>query len=225
MNSAFTLVIPTLNRFDLLVGALNSAHSSHPHRLAIIDNSRLGWSVAKSWNEGIKAAFGIHNSKYAIVSNDDVIYHKDCLDAMVETAEKGALLVACRHLSSPDDLSSEVTRGGFSLFLITRECVLRTGWFDEHFFPAYYEDGDYHWRMHLAGISDSLAEGAGFFHYGSQTINVNQETARFFSPKFEHNQRLYLAKWGNLPEGQKYEHPFNHPELHFRDTDYVINEP
>jgi hypothetical protein len=37
--------------------------------------------------------------------------------------------------------------GGWSIFAINRACVDNVGFFDENFFPAYFEDNDYHYRL------------------------------------------------------------------------------
>lgn len=220
--SVFTLVIPTLNRTDYLIEALNSLQTIYGHQLVIVNNAKHKFSVAESWNRGINCGFYTHGSQYVIVSNDDVLYHPDCINQMVKAAFKGHLFVNCQLLKDYRDLTSRWTQGGFSLFLISRECWEKVGMFDEAFRPAYFEDNDYFYRMKLAGISEYVSPHAGFHH----RVNVDSEgswlgwSTTFSDPEMkahhrevmETNRNYYVDKWGGPPGEEKYTIPFNGTE-------------
>ena len=59
----------------------------------------------------------------------------------------------------------------FAAFLLSRECWERVGPFDEKFYPAYFEDNDYHYRIQLEGWRAITHPPAMFYHYGSRTQN------------------------------------------------------
>lgn len=56
---------------------------------------------------------------------------------------------------------------GFGCFFIDEEIRRELGPFDERFYPAYFEDGDYRRRMKLAGVTpiewsyEPIVDGAG----------------------------------------------------------------
>src|SRR4029077_16740459 len=81
-----------------------------------------------------------------IISNDDVTFRRETFAEMAGALEAGDLFV---------------NAGGWALFGQRPELAERIGFYDELFFPAYYEDTDYYVRMVEAGIpirSDVLSE-------------------------------------------------------------------
>lgn len=42
---------------------------------------------------------------------------------------------------------------GWSCFALTARAVREVGTFDENIFPVYFEDQDYEWRLHRAGLA------------------------------------------------------------------------
>lgn len=74
------------------------------------------------------------------------------------------------------------------------------GMFDERLSPAYFEDGDYHFRMQKAGLLALRDPGAEFRHETSLTIRINPEVGRLNQQQtFAQNANLFRAKWGGLP--------------------------
>ena len=223
MNPSFTLVIPTLTGHRRICILLNTALTSHPFPIFIVDNATEKRCVSASWNLGIRTAFEIHHSKYAVLANDDILFHPDCLDAMVATAEQGHHFVNCALLKNNLDLASKFTQGGFSLFLIDTHAFEKVGEFDERFTPAYYEDNDYYYRMKLAGIAEQLAPGAGFYHHifkvsdsgpkslGWTTTAENQELREAHGETMRRNLAYYESKWGGPPGKEQWTKAFNSP--------------
>lgn len=98
-----------------------------------------------------------------------------------------------RFLGGPD----------FSCFYITRE-LHADHRFDPRFRPAYFEDGDYHRRLWLAGDGRRIAGlPLPYLHLGSQTIRRDAEAAREFAPKFEACKAAYIRKWGGPPHQER----------------------
>lgn len=73
------------------------------------------------------------------------------------------------------------------------------GLFDTRYFPAYFEDNDYHTRSRFAGLRCLRDPGAPFRHEVSQTIRSNPEIAALNEQTFARNAELFKAKWGKLP--------------------------
>jgi hypothetical protein len=95
----------------------------------------------------------------------------------------------------------------WSVFAINRACVENVGFFDENFYPAYFEDNDYHYRLKLIDPSRFAEAGTAF----SPNVKRNSATlARL--PKinrFSENQKYYHKKWGGGPGHERYRNPFD----------------
>ncbi len=115
---------------------------------------------------------------------------------------------------------------GFGCFIVDGEIRRQLGGFDETFYPAYFEDGDYRRRANLAGIPvhewpieyvERLALGRdrtsrGIVH-GSYDADGYQgwrgERLAWFWECYEKNRQYYIAKWGGDPGSETFSVPFN----------------
>jgi GT2 family glycosyltransferase len=189
------LIIPVLNRYDLLNEALNSIN--YPiEEILIINNgqekyvnkskklnikvlnlpSNLG--VSGSWNLGIKL---YPHEPFWMFSSADVKFDKTSL----------AQFASCSSASS--FVKSNVS---YSCFSLGEEVVQKVGLFDEYIYPAYYEDNDYEDRMNLAGI-DILFPGINMHQLGgssSQTIKSDQKLMDKNNYTFNKNGEYYKNK-------------------------------
>jgi len=228
--SKLILGVPTLNRYDLLQRLLRSveAGTCHPDVCLIVDNGgklleqlkvedwtlkglpKLGerimiakpaangergcnLGVAASWNSILKA----FPDDLLILSGDDIVVEPDALEKMVAAAErsKGLFFVA-KGASS------------FAFFLQKPELAKKIGFYDELFWPAYYEDNDYHRRMKLAGEDYELAEGAVVTHDISSTLSsLPPEEKKKFEEEIGKNSRYYGIKWGGPPGYERLTEP------------------
>jgi hypothetical protein len=90
--------------------------------------------------------------------------------------------------------------------------------FDPHFFPAYFEDNDMHYRVQLAyeDVHKQMIKYPNTFHTGSLEMNPqvfrNSMTIKK-DPKinsgFGSNQTYFVRKWGGMPGHEKFKLPFN----------------
>jgi GT2 family glycosyltransferase len=213
-----TLCIPTLRRYDTLWGLVESAcGSSHvPDRIVVLDNGGglpadaffsaapavtvvkpgRNVGVATSWNYFLGAC-----DDYLVISNDDVVLHRHCLRILVDAAE-----------AAPHELFFHPEpRDGhtYSLFLQRKRSLELIGGYDENFWPAYFEDNDYSYRLRLAGYSTRHIAGATYDHVGGATMqSLSDDEARCHTDHFERNQRYYVCKWGGPPGEERYTLPF-----------------
>lgn len=210
----FCILIPTINRKDLLCEALDYYTSNMPNTdILIWDNGKqqippyprttvfeaeYNYGVAASWNALIDIATEKGYKNYLIL-NDDIILK--CGEAIVnEIIEKGEGLIfhskafhRCRPFYN------------WSVFLLRKSTFDLVGRFDENFKLCYFEDNDYQYRMRLAGIAivyeDDLAPAV---YRNSQSIEKQPLLNNYVE-----NRAYYVKKWGGIPEQETYKTPFN----------------
>mgnify|MGYP001188963047 FL=1 len=209
-----TLVVPTLNRYDLLIELLASVRAGTrvPDHIYIIDNGGncpkidgveivqpgCNIGVSASWNLGLRLSKDV-----AIVSNDDMCVRPDTVERIVSHGE--SYPIVCCNSGLPGIGQS------WGFFLQHPDVAKKIGWYDESFWPAYYEDADYLWRLKLANIPYLVAidvfadqpNGAS-----SSTAKLSKELKSQFHRAFYKNERRYIRKWGGLPGFEKFRTPF-----------------
>ena len=221
--------IPTYTKFDLCAKAIDAAFASslRPTHVIVIDNSGTGaaalalkekmaqyngslyvWvetsntGVGPAWNRFLREL----NDDYVIIANDDVAVDQDTIKLMVEKAQEWNSNGSKQYMVVGDHRSGN----SFSLFLLTNEGFHTIGEFDETFWPAYFEDNDYAYRMDLLNNPFKEVTGATFQHVGSATINSYDEAGkRRAAAQFENNRAYYLQKWGGMPGQEQFTVPFN----------------
>jgi GT2 family glycosyltransferase len=181
------LIVPVLNRYDLLQRMLDSVDVPVEH-LLIIDNGEgtkltfnqnfkkvtvlnmpANLGVAGSWNLGIKSFPYAH--RWFIVSND------------IEFA-KGSLEVLSQ--ARRDEITLSDAFPHWQAFALGDEAVNDIGLFDESLFPAYFEDNDYMRRAEFVGVNirrvvietkheNSSTVKAGYEHKNAKTFASNAE--------------------------------------------------
>jgi GT2 family glycosyltransferase len=193
------LIIPILNRYDLLQRMLDSVDYPVAH-LLIIDNgasqveeditldlpelvehttylpmpSNLG--VAASWNLGIKL-FPLHD-RWTFASND-MYFHPGELMKIAQASPA--------HLTLLEDFPH------WHAFTLGEEAVTRVGLFDEALYPAYFEDNDYIRRcIHHKIPITYLPIKTG--HDNSSTIHSDTRYRFRNSTTFKNNAQYYELK-------------------------------
>jgi len=91
--------------------------------------------------------------------------------------------------------------------------------FDENILPANYEDNDCVARLALANQTFYVYGGATFYHFGSRTINSDEEFRATMPPLCQQNASYFFQKWGhtvvNEPDQTRrrsFDHPYNEPD-------------
>jgi GT2 family glycosyltransferase len=187
------LIVPVLNRYDLLQRMLDSVDVLVDH-LLIIDNglgtdtleisdkfskvthlrmpANLG--VAGSWNLGIKSFPYAH--RWFIVSNDIVFAPGDLAKLSQAYRDEITLTGSAPH---------------WQAFALGDEAVTDIGLFDESLFPAYFEDNDYMRRADFVGVNIRKLE-LDLHHDNSSTIKAGYQSKN--DKTFVANQRHYQSK-------------------------------
>jgi len=210
MNNSFAIGIPTLNRVDLLTPALifylrdfpkvhiyvvDNGNQGIKQRLGVgspyihIINNETNRGVSASWNQLCDAIF--ENHSHALILNDDIYMGSD-------TAEILELILRYKgFMRSTQDWCS---------FLISKSTYKTVGRFDENFFPAYYEDNDYEYRLKLEKIPVQQEPKLNPYMYRSNSTSEKDKNVKINTDK---NRQYYVNKWGGAPNKETYNKPFN----------------
>jgi GT2 family glycosyltransferase len=206
----FSIGIPTLNRADLLVPSVKKYLKDFKDtEIHIIDNGNQGLGyleenvpiyvhnqvqnigVAASWNKLCKLIF--QTKDWALLVNDDVYlgYTNSRVNMCIEMSETGIV-------------QSEKS---WSVLLINKDLYEYIGEFDEGFFPAYFEDSDYLYRLRLNGVKQDI------MHYlNPEVFRVSQTYEKapdLVNMAMSNSKQRYIEKWGGLPYMECYTEPFN----------------
>jgi GT2 family glycosyltransferase len=149
----------------------------NPRNLGCTGTWNLGSSTA--WTRGYSANFMI---------GDDVVLNDST----------GIRRLEEKVVENPNRLIS-VASLGFTAWVVTKQVWDIVGELDEGFWPAYYEDNDYHRRICLAGMGDAVVEVA-HAHYGSGSLRKWKEWEDWNAHyAFMVNGDRFRAKWGGYP--------------------------
>ena len=94
-----------------------------------------------------------------------------------------------------------------SLLLFKRRVFEQLGYMDANFFPVYFSDNDYWFRLRQTDLRACALSAGRHFHFGSRTLH--QGVGGSSSRNFEANRAYYLAKWGGNPGQEQWTTPFN----------------
>lgn len=217
------LIVPVMVNFR---GFTRLMHSVDEEVLpVVINNWDANLGVSKAWNAGIIQAIG-HEADYALIVNDDLMLFPGTIKKMRDYLADGNIFVTAVNYRDEGRYDSWEGPGvpDFSCWMIRpREFVVKVGWADERFSPAYFEDNDLHYRMKLAGVASPCLPDARMHHDGSVTQNWNG-TQVVTPTMFNHNRFYYMQKWGGPPGQETFVHPFNHADNDYRDGthDYCL---
>lgn len=186
------LIVPVLNRYDLLQRMLDSVDVSVDH-LLVIDNgpgsdltfndnfkkvtvldmpANLG--VSGSWNLGIKSFPYAH--RWFIASND-VVFEPGALEQL--------------SYARRDEITLTGDAPHWQVFVLGDEAVADIGLFDESLFPAYFEDNDYTRRAEFVGVNVRLVD-IKVRHDNSSTIKAGYQDKNEIT--YFRNQKYYQSK-------------------------------
>jgi len=216
--SKFAIFIPTINRKDLLEESMltllpqmqqveylqildngqQKILCEHPK--VLLENRSQNIGVQASWNFGIKYAFD-RDIDFLFSLNDDIILNPIQLPEMIDVVENN------------QDKWLYVGPYYWSVW-----CISRLGasameyapgkYFDENFYPAYFEDNDFHWRMRLLDETKYLGNVSIFTpKICRNSMSLKKDPT--LNSTFQQNKLYYIQKWGGEPGREKFKTPFN----------------
>lgn len=206
----FCILIPTINRADLLQEALAEYPTYYPEiDIFVLDSgnqniptsdysylhiltSENPMGVSKSWNYLINHAISAGYENFLIL-NDDIILKcgKNAVEKLLETFSH-------RVFIRPRPIFH------WCAFILTKVIYRQVGMFDENFKKCFFEDNDYEYRMRLINVtilySDTL-EPAVF----RNSMSTQKDP---LLGDYIQNKEYYIRKWGGEPNNEKYLTPF-----------------
>jgi hypothetical protein len=190
--------------------------------------------VARSWNEGLRASFEDGNDVTLLV-NDDLFFYEGGFDTFADFVLSESRRVPEFGTISAFGLDTGTAEGvgagrfyqrphwqGAACMAIGRTAIERVGYFDQNFWPAYFEDADYFRRLELSGIPQLWDDRVLVEHNRSQTVRADFLLKCLHNERVQRNERYYIRKWGGLrgwggpdalPGLELFRHPFNDPDV------------
>lgn len=214
--SNWLLVLPVLDP-HLGETCLASMVGLDPRRIILVDNTRRGFTypgvkrirpepggnigVSKSWNLGAR--------RVVDEGRDDLVI---CSSAIRFGELGGADL--CERLDDTADMwGMEVDNAvAWHLIVFSRATLLKVGYFDEQFYPGYWNDTDYLYRMGLAGLPSPRENGRWM---ARTTLDLEDRgSALGLKGKLVHADMAaegakYRAKWGGDQGSETFTVPYN----------------
>lgn len=180
------------------------------------------FSVAETWNRGLRFILEDLACEYTLVVNNDVELRPDTYKWLL--ADGGGFVTAVgttdprkilphkgpefvgRYTPPKDE---KRPHPDFSCYLIRKEVYAKVGRFDEKFQGAYAEDWDYHCRLHQAGITAECID-LPFLHYGAATANAEDANGQLaIHTQARLNRDYFEKKWGMRGGTKEYYDFFN----------------
>ena len=205
----FIVAIPTINRADLLNEALEKYFEDFKDtHIAICDNGKQdiitreenfmiyrpeeNLGVSKSWNMLIDYADKI-KATHVLVLNDDIYLGK--------TEHEINMLI--RNNTDADFINSF---HNWCSYILKVDAWKKAGKFDEEFFPAYFEDNSFDYKMTLIEAKKTWTSFLDPLVYRN-SMTIAKDPA--LNNRFQQNRELYIQMWGGLPTEEKYTTKFN----------------
>lgn len=189
--------MPLLNRCDLAAQMLDSVQAEVGVTLVVLNGDAVAardtlagrgityiepghnLGVAASWNMIIRARPA---APWWFIVNADIILGSGDVERLVKAMQDPAAQVACLF--------------EFGAFAINQAAIDRVGWFDENFYPIYFEDNDYRRRCQMAGVPiRNLISRTRHFNSSTIASGYASHNAR----TFPENAAYYAGKWGGPP--------------------------
>ena len=198
------VAIPTINRADLLNEALAKYFEDFKNtHIAICDNGNQdiitreenfmiyrpqeNLGVAKSWNMLIDYSDKI-GATHVLILNDDIYLGKNETEL--------ALLI--KNNLDADFINSF---HNWCSYILRVDIWKKAGMFDEEFFPAYFEDNSFDYKMTLVGAKKTWTSFLDPIVYRNSMTIAKDPT---LNQKFMQNKQIYIQMWGGLPSEEKY---------------------
>jgi GT2 family glycosyltransferase len=201
--------IPTINRADLLNEALAEYFEDFAStEIVICDNGNQdiitrekmfviyrppqNLGVAGSWNMIMDYAERL-GFTHVLMLNDDIMLGR--------TGYEIKLLIE-QNLEVPFINSYQ----NWCSFILRVDAWKQVGGFDTEFFPAYFEDNSFCYKMRLANMERVHTFVLNPFVYRN-SMTIAKEPS--LNNNFMRNRQVYIDMWGGLPNEEKYTTKYN----------------
>jgi len=218
----FEIIIVDNASDDETIQYLNDFRKKIKNTLVIFNPSNLGFPVGI--NQGLLQARG----EYIVIANNDIVVTDGWINRMIAVSEvdqnigivgpisnsvsgvqldKNAIYKSIREMheyaksisQKNKEQIEKFPRVAFLCTLIRKEVLKKIGGLDERFTPGNFEDDDFCLRAQLAGYKTVIAKDVFIHHYGS--VSFKQNGTNEYAERLKINERKFIDKWGNNPEG------------------------
>jgi glycosyltransferase involved in cell wall biosynthesis len=172
--------------------------------------------VATSWNIGLSKLEG--NVDFVIFLSVSVVFERPLqhfIDFIMDAEMKEG---NCRYVAS--------SRAMMHCFAHTQLGLTLGGYFDENFWPAYYEDTDYCRRSLFNGVQERvvLCNLDDVVHSKASSLTMKEpRLLRLLQANAGRIHKYYLRKWGGEHLSEKYTRPFNNPNTDI--NEWIVESP
>jgi glycosyltransferase involved in cell wall biosynthesis len=216
--SGLVVVLPVIGRetADICIDSLlrnNSAAGLSRDEILIVDNSRKGWGsqyglrayrdpddhnlgVARSWNVGAREVLD-RDLDYLVIMSTAMRFGPELHTTWKRQMEEfwGAKVI-------------EADGHSWHLIALHRTCFEKVGFFDENFYPAYFEQTDWCYRLRMAGWEH------GFIRVWVNALSQGHALHNHLvSCPAEPLLDYYAQKWGGKKGEETFVQPFGSKPL------------
>jgi glycosyltransferase involved in cell wall biosynthesis len=102
-------------------------------------------------------------------------------------------------------------------FAITKRCVEEVGLYDENFYPVYFDDTDYGYRMSLIGAQKTIVKPDRICQGLGMGVSKDPRIFKHYWANAPHIADYYIRKWGGEHTHETFKTPFNDPTKSIKD--------
>ena len=196
---------------------------------AVLYPHGINRGLARSWNDAIRL-FRHDGDDVLLLVNDDLFFFDGAFDEYIDfilstkasTPNFGQISILGLETGTTDPLGAGAALGqprwqGLACSAIGEAAIAKVGFFDQNFWPVYFTDTDYVYRLSLASLPQLTDTRVLIEHNRSLTTRLDPELRQFHDGRFRRGSEYYLRKWGGLPGQEKFTSPFAVPQF-----DYAI---
>ncbi len=172
---------------------------------------------AAGWNLAVQFSMEQLGCDKVIVLNNDTLLLPGTLDILLKDLDLPDVgMATAKDISGrcvdeaaffkriPSNFGPYPETPDFSCFGVNKKCIEKVGYFDEMFYPAYFEDNDYHFRMKGNSLKAVCDLTNYYWHYGSRTKKQDPMFDAWIRERYVANRAYYIEKWGGEPGHETY---------------------
>lgn len=204
---SFILVIPSVS--PISAHECLKTYNGNYEDCYVIPNNETNRGVAGAWNLGVDQMYA-QNRGWLVICSESIRFGADGYKNLVD--EMDAASPKTMVLEADNDL-------GWHLIAFRREVFDKVGYFDELFYPAYYEDNDFSYRYQKA--FQTTEDDYPLWPKVSidATLIGKAQGLQHVEPiDFVALEAEYVKKWGGVSPNETFDRPYNNPLYTYRFT-------
>lgn len=214
------IVTLTVGHWDLMDSHIRSIYDNYPYpkELYIVPNLAYERSLSAALNTGFKRALR-EGCDYIAYIADDVSIGPNSIETLLSHLENENKWIV--------HALGETNSAGWDMFVVDPIIFKEVGFFDEIFYPAYFEDNSFARRLTLRDDTKYLyQQGIDFFHLHSQTVQrMSPEQLTRHHHEFGRLRMMYIEMWGGDVGAETYTEAWNgNPPEFFDDKKITLAE-